>query len=52
MSGYKTYIWAVVTALAGAALYIHGDINSTQLFTIVQTSGGLGALRAGIAALK
>ena len=52
LSGYKTYIVAVVTAVVGVynlTTHVHADTNSVIAFL---SAGGLAALRSAVAKVE
>jgi len=52
LSGYKTYVLAVVAVVAGIANYLVGDMSLTEAMNYVWAGGVAAALRAGVAKVQ
>lgn len=49
LSGYKTYVLAVVAVVTGVAGYLVGDMSMMDALNYVWVGGVAAALRAGVA---
>ena len=52
LSGYRTYVLAVVAVVVGVANYLVGDMGLAEAMNYVWAGGVAAALRAGVESVK